>query len=200
MSAAAVEIQPVSATENADAELISAILAGDGDAFTALYTKYHTRIYSFALKRLRDPSEAEDVTQETFLQVHRSLASYEGRSTLLSWMFGIAHNQVRRRFRRPTPPSVSLDAPEAAALSTGEAATDRKVDLGRVLARCDRIVANDLSAGQQKIFRLRYIESQSTRVIAQNLGKSTQAIKISLFRSRRALAQRTPELQQVLSA
>jgi RNA polymerase sigma-70 factor (ECF subfamily) len=199
MSAAAVEIQPV-ATDDADAQLIAGILAGEGDAFTALHAKYHTRIYSFALKRLRDPCEAEDVTQETFLQVHRSLASYEGRSTLLSWMFGIAHNQVRRRFRRPTPPSVSLDTPEAAALCTGEESTDRKVDLGRVLSRCDRIVEKDLSEGQQKIFRLRYIESQSTRQIANHLGKSTQAVKISLFRSRRALAQRTPELHQVLSA
>ena len=169
-------------------------------AFSDLVRSERDTVLGAAWRVLGDRALAEDVTQETFLQVHRSLASYEGRATLLSWMFGIAHNQVRRRFRRPTPPSVSLDAPEAAALSTGEAATDRKVDLGRVLARCDRIVANDLSAGQQKIFRLRYIESQSTRVIAQNLGKSTQAVKISLFRSRRALAQRTPELQQVLSA
>lgn len=200
MSAAAVTMPSVSASENADAELISRILAGDDDAFTALYAKYQTRIYSFALKRLRDPFEAEDVTQETFLQVHRSLASYEGRSTLLSWMFGIAHNQVRRRFRRPAPPSVSLDTPEAAALSTREVAVDRLVDLGRVLSRCDRIVEHDLSPGQQKIFRLRYIESRSTRSIAKSLGKSTQAVKISLFRSRRALAQRTPELHQLLSA
>jgi len=201
MSAAAIEIEPVaSATDPADAELIERILAGDGDAFAELHTKYSTRIYSFALKRLRDPSEAEDVTQETFLQVHRSLASYEGRSTLLSWMFGIAHNQVRRRFRKPTPPSISLDAPEAASISTNEESADRKVDLGRVLSRCDRIVEKDLSDGQQTIFRLRYIESCSTRSIAKQLGKSTQAVKISLFRSRRTLTQRTPELHQVLTA
>ena len=200
MSAAAVPVQPVSALENVDAELIEGILAGDGDAFTALYEKYHSRIYSFALKRLRDPFEAEDVMQETFMQVYRSLASYEGRASLLSWMFGIAHNQVRRRFRKPTPPTVSLDAPEAEAISGGDEPVDRKVDLGRVLARCDRIVEHDLSPGQQKIFRLRFVESCSTRAIAEQLGKSTQAVKISLFRSRRTLAQRSPDLHQVLSA
>ena len=73
---------------NLEAELIAGILAGDSDAFTRLHEQYQTRIYSFALKRLRDPFEAEDVTQEVFLQVFRSLASFEGRSTLLSWMFG----------------------------------------------------------------------------------------------------------------
>ena len=127
-----------------DQELIAGILGGDGESFTALHERYRSRIYSFALKRLRDPHEAEDVTQEVFLQVHRSLASFEGRSTLLSWMFGIAHNQVRRRFRRPAPPSVSLDAPEAADVSSDDLATDRKVDLGRVLSRCDRIVQNEM--------------------------------------------------------
>jgi len=200
MSAAAVSVQPKSAVDNADAELIEAILAGNGDAFTRLHEKYQTRIYSFALKRLRDPFEAEDVTQETFLQVFRSLSSYEGRSTLLSWMFGIAHNQVRRRFRKPMPATMSLDTPEASAISSGEDSIDRKVDLGRVLARCDSIVEKDLSPGQQNIFRLRFVESRSTRSIAEQLGKSNQAVKISLFRSRRALSQRTPELQQVLSA
>ena len=187
-------------TANLDADLIAGILAGSGDAFTSLYERYHTRIYSFALKRLRDPFEAEDVTQEVFLQVFRSLASFEGRSTLLSWMFGIAHNQVRRRFRKPTPGLVSLDAPEAASLSTGEDSVDRKVDMGRVLSRCGQIVDRDLSPGQKQIFQLRYIDSRSTRAIAEELGKSTQAVKISLFRSRRALVQRTPELHQVLSA
>lgn len=188
------------ANNRVDAGLIEGILAGDGGAFSELYERYHTRIYSFALKRLRDPFEAEDVTQEVFLQVFRSLASYEGRSTLLSWMFGIAHNQVRRRFRKPVPPSMSLDAPEAADIANGDEAVDRKVDLGRVLSRCDRIVENDLSAGQKQIFRMRYLDSRSTRSIATQLGKSTQAVKISLFRSRRTLTQRTPDLHQVLSA
>ena len=61
------------------------------------------------LKRLGDAVEAEDVTQEVFLQTYRSLGSYQGRSTLLTWMFGIAHNQVRRRFRRKAPSLVRLD-------------------------------------------------------------------------------------------
>ena len=59
-----------------DAALIQGILAGESEAFAELHQKYERRIYYFALKRMRDPFDAEDVTQEVFLQVFRCLGRF----------------------------------------------------------------------------------------------------------------------------
>ncbi len=183
-----------------DQHLVRGILFGNEKCFEALYDRHRGRIYGFALKRLADPAEAEDVAQEVFMQVHRCLASFQGRSTLLTWMFGIAHNQVCRRFRRKTPSMVSIDDSEALDLRSGECPPDRQLEASCVLRRCVDVAENELSEAQRTVFYLKYAENRSTRSIAAHLGKSTQAVKISLFRSRKTLNQHTPNAQVVLAA
>ena len=183
-----------------DSDLVQGILSGREDCFEQLHARYRGRIYGFALKRLSDPAEAEDVTQEVFLQVHRSLGSFQGRSTLLTWMFGIAHNQVCRRFRRKTAPSISIDDSEAFELASDDVQPDRQVEAQRVLRRCVDAVDTQLSDAQRQVFYLKFGENRSTKEVAQHLGKSNQAVKISLFRSRKTLSQHTPNLEVVLSA
>ena len=183
-----------------DRALAARIVAGDGDGFDRLHDLYRDRIYRFALKRLRDPSEAEDVCQDVFLQVFRCIGSFEGRSSLLTWMFGIAHHQVCRRHRRRSLEVMSLDAPEAAEARAEQVPTDRLVDAARVLADCGRALDEKVNDSQRRVFQLRYARNYSTRAIAQELGKSNQAVKISLFRTRRTLARETADLDLVLSA
>ncbi len=183
-----------------DQDLIQGILLGNEKCFEALYKRYRGRIYGFALRRLGDPAEAEDVAQEVFLQVHRCLASYQGRSTLLTWMFGIAHNQVCRRFRRKTPSMVSIDDAEALELRSSQCPPDRQVEASRVLRTCIDVAENELSEAQRTIFFLKYSENRSTRSIAEHLGKSAQAVKISLFRSRKTLNHHAPNAKGVLEA
>jgi len=183
-----------------DRILVNAILAGEPGAFEELHRRYERRIFGFALKRLSDPHEAEDVTQEVFMQVHRCLGSFQGRSSLLTWMFGIAHNQVCRRFRRKSPSTVALDEPEAASLSTGELPPERQIDAQRVLARCEQVLASDVTDAQARVFHLHYVENRPLKQIAHQVGKSPQAVKISLFRTRRTLSRQAGDLQSVLSA
>lgn len=183
-----------------DARLVRDILAGKDDAFAELYERYERRIYFFALKRMSDPEEAEDVTQEVFLQVFRGLSKFEGRSTLLTWMFGIAHNQICRRYRRKRPISVSLDSDEAVQVAADETPADQKTDFVRILRNCSRVLDEKVPEQQREAFEQRYIENRSTREIASNMGKSPQAIKISLFRTRRTLAEHNRKLPSVLSA
>jgi len=184
-----------------DLQLVNAILAGDTDAFNQLHALYSQRIYRFALKRLRDPMEAEDVTQDVFMQIHRSLRSYEGRSSLLTWMFGIAHHQVCRRFRRRTPILVSLDgAVESVLPAEGQVSAERQVDAARVLASCERVLEREIADNHRDIFHRYYVEHAPTKEIAQSIGKSTQAVKISLFRSRRTLEAQVEGLEHLLSA
>jgi RNA polymerase sigma-70 factor (ECF subfamily) len=84
-----------------DCEFVEQILKGDRKAFELLYETNFRRIYRFALHRLGDAGEAEDVTQEVFLTVIKALPSFQGTSSLLVWMFGITRNKANRyRMRR----------------------------------------------------------------------------------------------------
>ncbi|MFQ5418628.1 MAG: RNA polymerase sigma factor, partial [Myxococcota bacterium] len=108
-----------------DAELVAHILAGSREHFDTLYESYFPRVYRFALKRLRNPAEAEDVSQEVFFTVFRCLESFEGKSTLLVWIFGITRNTVNRRFRGARAPMDPLDADGAQEVPSLAAAADR---------------------------------------------------------------------------
>lgn len=84
-----------------DEELLRLIIAGDEDAFTALYRRRQGGVYRFALHMSGSESIAEDVTQEVFIVLMREAASYDaGRGSLSAYLYGIARNHVLRRLRR----------------------------------------------------------------------------------------------------
>ncbi|CAN0456532.1 unnamed protein product [Discosporangium mesarthrocarpum] len=181
-----------------DRELVDRVIAGDQMAFAEIYDNYFPRVYAFTLKRVGDPAEAEDLTQETFVQLYRSLPSFEGRSSLLTWTFGIAHNVCSRFFRHCSRWMVGPKDARELDDKPVESTIERKVDAGRVLDRCDEILSENRRPAHQEIFHLRYGESHSIKAIAEKVGKSNEAVKVSLRRSRAVLADNVPELSVVL--
>ncbi len=181
-----------------DRELVDRILAGSSDEFDRLYDMYFPRVYRFALKRLGDPGEAEDVTQEVFLTLLSALGSYQCQSSLLVWIFGITRNKVNRRFRRPRPRLVPLEEGSALDVAQKQPPIDETVDARRLLRRCEEIVEHELTPLQRRIFHLKHLRSQPIRAIAEALGKSEDAIKANLYRMRRSISDGTPGLQTLL--
>jgi RNA polymerase sigma-70 factor (ECF subfamily) len=182
-----------------DADLVSQILGGSREHFEMLYEAYFPRVFRFALKRLRDAGEAEDVTQEVFVTVFRALRSYQGNSSLLVWIFGIARNKVNRRFRGARPWLESID-PETFHAASPDAPADETVQARMLLEQCEHAIENRLTPLQRRIFHLKHLRRQSIRAIAQSLGKSEDAVKANLYRMRRAIAEAAPGLEQVLRA
>ena len=185
---------------SSDGELVQQILSGSRQHFEILYDSYFPRVYRFALKRLGDPAEAEDVAQEVFFTVFRALASYQGNAPLLIWIFGITRNTVNRRFRRARPRIESLDANEAGEVAGHQVPPDRAVDARRMLALCEAVIEQDLTPLQRRIFHLKHLRRQSIHSIATALGKSEDAIKANLYRMRRAIAENAPGLETILEA
>jgi len=182
-----------------DQEFVEQILKGDREAFELLYETYFRRIYRFALRRLGDAGEAEDVAQEVFLTVIKVLPSFQGTSSLLVWMFGITRNKVNRRFRGRRARLESLDDGEGSELAAEQPSTDQAVEARRMLDRCEAVIENDLTPLQRRIFHLKHLRQQSIRTIATALGKSEDAIKANLYRMRRALSEGVPGLDSVVS-
>jgi RNA polymerase sigma-70 factor (ECF subfamily) len=181
-----------------DRELVDQILSGSREHFNLLYETYFPRVYRFALKRLRDPGEAEDVAQEVFMTLMTALASFKGDSSLLVWIFGVTRNKVNRRFRRPRPRLEPLEEGGALDIPGHEPRADDIVDARRVLGRCEEVIANNLTPLQRRIFHLKHLRQQPIRAIAHALGKSEDAIKANLYRMRRAISAGTPGLDGVL--
>jgi RNA polymerase sigma-70 factor (ECF subfamily) len=183
-----------------DTELVREILAGSRQHFELLYGAYFPRVFRFALKRLHDAGEAEDVTQEVFVTVFRRLHTWAGDSSLLVWIFGISRNKVNRRFRGTRPRLESIESDGALALAGGLPAADRAVDARRVLEQCEEVIEHRLTPLQRRIFHLKHLRRQSIRSIAGTLGKSEDAIKANLYRMRRALAAGAPGLETLLQS
>ena len=181
-----------------DLELVDEIIGGSSQHFDMLYECYFPRVYRFALKRLRDPGEAEDVAQDVFMTLLSALPSYQGQSSLLVWIFGITRNTVNRRFRKPRPRLEPLEEGGALDVAGREAPTDHSVEARRMLTRCEEIIEFELTPLQRRIFHLKHLRRQPIRSIAEALGKSEDAVKANLYRMRRAIADGTPGLDTLL--
>lgn len=173
---------------------------GDPEAFAAAYDAFFPRVYTFIYKRIRDAAEAEDLAQETFVQLYRSLPSYEGRSSLLTWTFGIAHNVCSRYFRHCSRWMVGPRDARELEDHPSDAAIESRIDAAHLLERCDEVLESGRRSAHQEIFRLRYAESQSIRSIAKQVGKTSEAVKVSLRRSRNLLVDGVPELESILES
>jgi RNA polymerase sigma-70 factor (ECF subfamily) len=83
--------------------------AGDPDAFSELYLRHKKRVFSICMRMVHDPSLAEDLTQETFIQLHRKLATFRGDSAFTTWLHRMTVNITLMHLRKPVLPVVSLD-------------------------------------------------------------------------------------------
>lgn len=183
-----------------DQELVERILKGDRQAFDLLYETYFQRVHRFALRRLRDAGEAEDVTQEVFMTVLKALPSFQGTSSLLVWIFGITRNKVNRRFRGPRARLAPLGDDACSEVPAEQASAEEAVEARRMLDRCEAVVEGRLTPLQRRIFHLKHLRRQSVRAIATALGKSEDAIKANLYRMRRALSEGVPGLDSVVGS
>lgn len=181
-----------------DQELIAMVLAGDESAFPQIYANYYSFIYAFVDKRIGDSAEAEDLTQETFVQVYLSLDSFQGRSSLRNWIFGIAHNVCLRFYRHCARWMVGPRNARELKEAPVDLQIERALDAARVLSKCDEVLKAKRRPAHLEVFQLRYGESHGIKAIAANLGKSKEAVKMSLRKSRELLSDQVPEIYEVL--
>src|SRR5215470_20062583 len=93
-------IQSGPTSGESEAELMQRMARGDRDAFAALYRRLERPLFGYLMKLVRDRDVAEDVLSETMLEVWRQAGRFEGRSSVSTWVFSIAHHRAVSRFRR----------------------------------------------------------------------------------------------------
>ncbi|MBU6423198.1 MAG: sigma-70 family RNA polymerase sigma factor [Chloroflexi bacterium] len=154
--------------------------SGDRAAFSELYDTYVDSVYRYLLYRVREPSDAEDLTSEVFTRAFANIRRYrwQGKS-FLAWLYTIARNAVTDRRRRERP-TVDLDTAFGIA-EDGPTAHDRAVHGERVVAL--RGAVKHLTAEQQQVLALRFERNLSSRQVARMLGKNEGAIRALQFRA-----------------
>jgi RNA polymerase sigma-70 factor, ECF subfamily len=180
------------------ADLIKRAQAGDADAFGALFQAHKARVYSVCLRMTSNAAEAEDLTQDAFLQVFRKITKFRGDSAFSTWVHRIAVNTVLMRFRKKSLCQVSLDEP----IGTSSGAKIRR-EYGtrdKNLAGCiDRIALaraiKKLPSGYRTIFLLHEVEGYEHQEIAEMLSCSVGNSKSQLYKAKmrfRELLAHTP--------
>jgi RNA polymerase sigma-70 factor, ECF subfamily len=180
----------------AEAALIARVVAGDVDAFEYFVQTYQKRITRFVFTLLRDPSEADCVTQDVFVKAFRALPEFKGESAFETWLTRIAINTVRDRIRRRRP-VVSFselrdldddDGPEIPAAFDPADGTSPERDLlsGDIRRRIAAALVS-LSPRQRSIFVMKHYEEKSIAEIGDATGLDEGTIKSHLFRAARKL-------------
>ena len=150
--------------------------------FEALYQEHHRRVYAIALRFARDADRAEEIVQDAFVRVWRSLPSFNGNSRLSTWVHSVAVNaaldHVRASSRRETRIAGEVD-PDRYGVEVARAMPEADVDLERAIA--------ELPDGAREIVILHYIEGYPCAEIAERLGIVEGTVKSQLHRARTLL-------------
>lgn len=176
----------VNAQRIVDAELVRRAREGDSDAFETLFNAHRAKVYSLCLRMTSNTAEAEDLTQDAFLQVFRKLGTFRGDSALSTWLYRVAVNTVLMHFRKKGLRQVSLDEP-----SPQDARVPRRehgrVD-GKLAGTVDRIALTramkELPAGYRNIFLLHEVKGYEHNEIACLLSCSVGNSKSQLHKAK----------------
>jgi RNA polymerase sigma-70 factor (ECF subfamily) len=169
----------VSGTTETDEQLMAAFKGGIAEAFTALFARYKQPLFGFFLRRVADPSQAEELTQETFLAVLRATSRYEASALVRTWLYAIGFKILRAHRRKAT-----FRAMFQSELPAGrEPAIENGLD-ARLLVR---EAVGKLDPMDREVLLLREFEGLSYAEIAVLLLLPVNTVRSRLFRARMAL-------------
>ncbi|HCC47680.1 MAG TPA: hypothetical protein DEQ38_06130 [Elusimicrobia bacterium] len=171
-----------------DKELLGRCLAGDNDAFGGIVDAYQDRIYSFALRLLKDPAAAEEAAQGAFVKAFGALHSYNIAQPFSPWLFRIAHNACMDALRAGGK-TVSMDTEDFPDLPDGERRVDETVSDALDAERIEALLAS-LPLIYSEALLLQYREDLGPAEIARVMGVPEGTVKARLFRGRELIKEK----------
>jgi RNA polymerase sigma-70 factor (ECF subfamily) len=175
-----------------ETQLIARAQRGDEEAFAALFEAHKRRVYSLCLRMTSNTAEAEDLTQEAFLQLFRKISTFRGESAFSTWLHRLAVNVVLMHLRKKGLQQVSLD--EVDTSQDEPVKRDYGSDDRRLTGSVDRIglqkAIADLPPGYRAVFVLHDVEGYEHNEIAEIMKCSVGNSKSQLHKARMKLRER----------
>jgi RNA polymerase sigma-70 factor (ECF subfamily) len=178
-------------TDHTDNNLVALLQKGDKQAYKTLFEKYGPRLYLFALKYLKEKEDAKDLLNEVFLTLWENRQNLKTNSSLQSYLFTIAYNNIRQRFLRKIREEkyVRVFAEEYLFdTSKGE----EQLDYQWFVDKINRII-DLLPPRRREIFILNYKEELKNHQIAEKLGLSDHHVKKQLVIARKFVIDKVKE-------
>ena len=172
-------------------ETIRRAQKGDAAAFENIYHLHSRRVYALCLRMIGDPGDAEDLTQEAFMQLFRKIHTFRGESAFSSWLHRLTANIVLMRFRKKKPILASLDE----MTREGDENNRPRLEIGtedlRLAGTIDRLTLDSaieqLPEGYKLMFTLHDVYGCEHNEIAAILGCSVGNSKSQLHKARKRL-------------
>jgi len=190
----------IQSIEMTEPELISKAQAGDMSCFEILYARHKRRVFSLCFRMTRNYAEAEDFTQEAFLQLYRKIGSFRGESAFSTWLHRLSVNIVLMHFRKKGIPEVSLQETLQSQSEDGptkEFGMRDEALQGSVDRMTLEWAIGELPPGYRIIFVLHDIEGYEHNEIAEMLGCSIGNSKSQLHKARMKLRSLLPSRRRV---
>lgn len=183
--------RPTEVRELSEAEAIRRAQQGDAEAFERIYRLHNRRVYALCLRMVGNTAEAEDLTQEAFLQLFRKIGTFRGESAFSTWLHRLAVNVVLMRLRKKTLAETSLEE----VTDPDEDAGGPRKDIGgpdlRLSGSVDRVnlerAVEQLPPGYRSVFVLHDVQGYEHNEIATIMNCSIGNSKSQLHKARMRL-------------
>lgn len=179
----------------ADQALVQRVQAGDQQAFGLLVAKYQRKLMRLVMRLVRDPAEAEDVTQEAFIKAYRALPGFRGDSAFYTWLYRIGVNAAKNWLianGRRAPTATVVDSEEAESYEGGELLRDvdtpERILMSRQIAEKVNEAMERLPEDLRTAITLREIDGLSYEEIANAMNCPIGTVRSRIFRAREAIA------------
>lgn len=174
--------------EQADADLIEAVLKGDSASFEPLVEKYSPRIFAMARRYARREDEIEDVVQEIWLKAYQRLGTFRGEAPFEHWLMRLAvrtcYDFLRAHRRNRESSFTELSDEENEWLDRFVAAPEEAPEDAEAARQLVRRILEELSPDARLVITLLEIEDRSIKEIAELTGWSPTLVKVRAFRAR----------------
>lgn len=175
-------------TQLTEAEIVNLAQQGDATAFERIYRLHSRRVYALCLRMAGNPTDAEDLTQDVFLQLFRKISTFRGESAFSTWLYRMSVNIVLMRFRKKPKAETSLDTimnPDEGSMALPQEIGGPDLRLDGVIDRVTLQAAiNKLAPGYRAMFILHDVQGYKHNEIARMFGCTSGNSKSQTHKAR----------------
>jgi RNA polymerase sigma-70 factor, ECF subfamily len=182
--------------------LVRRLQNGDESAFREIVERYQSKVFSIIHGIVRQRNDVEDIAQQVFAKVFLSIASFDFRSSLITWIYKITVNEcfdyLRKRKVRKLVYESDLSEDEARRVENSEPQVNRQDPVDASLARRDYVLKllSRVSEEERMLLMLKEVEGYSVEELAERIGMNENTIKVKLFRARQKLVKAAQRLDR----